>query len=306
MAIITSALLTALHSSCRMDVQRGQSRAVPMWDRVATEIQSSSERNTYGWLGRFPNLREWVGDRVIDDMKAHAYEITNKTYEATVGVLRDDIEDDNLGTYAPMMEEMGYGASVQVDQEVFGLMKIAETVTCYDGQSFFDTDHPVYANHDGTGDVTTVSNDDDGSSGTPGPAWSLLCTKRPLKPFIDRNRRAPEFVTKVDPRESDHVFMKNEVLRGVDRRFNVGCGLWQVACKSKAPLDSTTFAAAYQAMMEFKADGGQALGVVPDLLVVPPALKSAATATVEVPLTTGGASNTTYGWAETITVPWLA
>jgi phage major head subunit gpT-like protein len=38
MAIITSALLTALHTAYRTDFQRGQSRAAPLWDRVATEI----------------------------------------------------------------------------------------------------------------------------------------------------------------------------------------------------------------------------------------------------------------------------
>lgn len=69
-------------------------------------VPSSSKSNTYGWLGQFPSLREWVGKRVIKQMQAHGYVINNKTYEGTVGIPRDDFEDDNLGVYGPMFAEM--------------------------------------------------------------------------------------------------------------------------------------------------------------------------------------------------------
>ena len=38
-------------------------------------IKSTTKSNTYGWLGKFPSLRKWVGDRVIESMKAHGYQI---------------------------------------------------------------------------------------------------------------------------------------------------------------------------------------------------------------------------------------
>ncbi|MEM1344855.1 MAG: Mu-like prophage major head subunit gpT family protein [Pseudomonadota bacterium] len=308
MAIISPALLTSLHTSYKMDFQRGQARATPMWDRVATEIQSSAASNTYGWLGRFPSLRQWVGDRVIKDMKAHGYKIDNQTFEATIGIDRDDIEDDVLGTYSPMFEEMGYAATIQVDQAVYALLNAGDTTLCYDGQNYFDTDHPVFPNHDGTGTAETVSNYKDGTanSGTPGPAWFLLQTTRPLKPLIYQNRRAPEFVTKFDPQNSDHVFMKKEYLWGVDRRFSAGFGLWQFAYMSKEPLTSDTLQLAFQDMMAFKADGGTLLGVIPDLLVVPPALDGAATIAVKNMFDAAGASNKTYQKVDCATVPWLA
>ena len=34
---------------------------------------SSNAQNTYGWLGQFPKLREWVGDRVFRNMKEEGY-----------------------------------------------------------------------------------------------------------------------------------------------------------------------------------------------------------------------------------------
>jgi phage major head subunit gpT-like protein len=42
------------------------------YQKLATTIQSNTQSNTYGWLGDFPRLREWVGDRVVNDMKETA------------------------------------------------------------------------------------------------------------------------------------------------------------------------------------------------------------------------------------------
>src|SRR5690606_19449077 len=97
--IVTPSLLTALMTSFSKEYQAGQTMADPKWSMVASRVCSSSKGNTYGWLGQFPTFREWVGDRVIKDMKAHGYEISNKLFESTVGVARTDIEDDNIGAY---------------------------------------------------------------------------------------------------------------------------------------------------------------------------------------------------------------
>ena len=111
MAIVTDTLLSGLRTGFNAAFKRGAGRAPGHWQKVATRISSTNASNTYGWLGQFPKLSEWVGDRAVKDMKEHGYVITNKLYESTVGVKRTDIEDDNLGIYAPMFEEMGYAAA---------------------------------------------------------------------------------------------------------------------------------------------------------------------------------------------------
>lgn len=301
MAAITQALLTALNTGFRKNFQAGQAKAEPMWSRVATEVPSTDSSNTYGWLGQFPKMREWVGDRVVKDMKAHGYAVPNVSYEATVGIDRDDIEDDRYNTYGPMMEEMGYAAATEIDTRLWPLLGAGHTTACYDGQFFFDTDHPVYPNHDGTGVAVSVSNTTAGA----GAPWYVLCTKRPLKPLIVQMRRRAEFVTKFDPRNSDHVFMSKRFLWGVDMRFACGFGLWQFAHRSQATLNSDNIFAAIEAMMSIKADGGRPLGILPDTLVVPPSLEGEATKAVKVMMTDGGASNPTYQRLDVVTVPWL-
>lgn len=65
--------------------------------------------------------------------------------------------------------------------------------------------------------------------------WFLLCTKRPVKPFIFQNRRKPQLVAKDRPND-DNVFWEKEFVYGVDARCNAGYGLWQLAYGS----DGTT------------------------------------------------------------------
>lgn len=306
MAIITSALLVALRTGFKKQFQDAfdSTRAASFFNDVATVVPSTTASETYGWLGDFPDLREWVGDRVVRDMKESGYQIANKEWESTVGVRRPSIEDDSLGVYTPMMQSMGQSAARHPDRLIAQLMNTGTAGICYDGQNFFDTDHPVYANVDGTGAVATVSNYDAGDGvATP---WFLLDTSRPLRPFIFQERKKPEFEAKHDPSTSDVVFTSNLFQYGVYARHNVGFGLWQCAYMSRAPLTSANFDAAVRAMMEFRADGGNPLGISPNLLVVPPAHRAAANQVIKAITLDGGASNTNYDAVKVLVTPWLA
>ena len=302
--ITTAANVQALQVGFKKNFQDTftSTRALTAYENVATVIKSASKSETYGWLGKFPKMREWVGSRVVKDMEGFGYTIANKDFEATVGVDRNDIEDDNLGHYAPLMSEMGYSAAMQADELVFGLLANGRTTLCYDGQFFFDSDHPGF---DDDGNATTVSNVDAG--GDPGnPWWYLMDTSRPVKPIIFQERKVPEFVSKVSPRESDHVFMEKEFLHGVDSRCNVGFGLWQMAYASNQPLNGDTLDAAITAMRKIRDENGRPLGIRPNLLVVGPDLRSAANKTVKVMLGEGGASNSNYNAVEVLDTEWVA
>ena len=156
--IITPDALKALMTGFRKNYQDGLQIAKSQYKDIATVVPSSTKSNTYGWLGQWPGFREWVGDRAFNDMAAHSYAIANKHFESSVKVNRDDIEDDNIGIYAPLFTEMGRAAAAFPDQQVFELLKKGNATLCYDGQNFFDTDHPVFEKVDGTGNKTLVKN----------------------------------------------------------------------------------------------------------------------------------------------------
>jgi len=168
-----------------------------------------------------------------------------------------------------MLQELGRAAGEHPDQLIFALLAAGFASNCYDGQFFFDTDHPV---GDGaSGPVVSVSNMQAGA----GPAWFLLDTSRAIKPLIYQERRPYRLVSKDRP-EDDNVFTNKEFVYGCDGRSNAGYGLWQLAFGSKAELTPANYEAARAAMMAFKGDEGRPLNIRPDVLVAPPSLEGAA------------------------------
>ncbi len=303
MAIVTPALISALKTGFQKNFQDGLQTAESAWNRIATEINSTTASNTYGWLGQFPTFREWVGDRVLKDMAAQGYQIQNKLWESTVGVARTDIEDDNLGIYAPLFTEMGRAAGVQPDELVFALLKAGTTTLCYDGQNFFDAEHPVYPNVDGTGVAALVSNNDVPAV-SPGTPWYLLDTSRSIKPLIFQRRTQPELQALTSP-DDEAVFTSDLYRYGVRSRCNVGFGFWQMAHRSQQPLDAASFNTAVQAMQERKADGGRPLGIRPTLLVVPPSLRADALEVVKAERLANGATNVNREVVDVLVTPWV-
>lgn len=118
------------------------------WQRLAMRVDSSSPEETYAWLSGFGRMREWVGERVVRGLSAHGWTIRNKNWEYTISVHRDEILYDKLGLVRPRIEQMADAAARHRDQLIADLLIGGFAALCYDGQYFFDTDHP-----DGRGGV---------------------------------------------------------------------------------------------------------------------------------------------------------
>jgi len=303
--IITNTVLNGLRTALREEFRNRMLEldAKPIWKLLATVISSSTKSNTYGWLSAFPQMREWVGDRVIKSMAEAAYQIVNQKWESTLGVMRTDIEDDNLGQYRVMARHMADEFERFMNRKLAALISGGFANLCYDGQKFFDTDHPVYPNTDGTGAAASVSNII-GTGLETGAPWTLLCLSGSLKPFIAQQRTLPEFEEITDT-QNDSVFMKDTYLYGIRYRGSFGYGLWQQAVGSKAALNAANYEAARLAMQTFKRDGGDPLGITPTHLIVSPANESAARAILAKELINGGESNPNYHTAELVVVPHL-
>jgi len=273
------------------------------YPRVAMEVPSETRDETYAWLGDVPSMREWIGDREIKNLSAYGYTIRNKDFELTVSVPRNDMEDDRIGVYKPMFEDLAYSARRNPDKLVFGLFPKAFTEKCFDGTPFIGDSHPsgiagknklVQSNkgiHKLTPEaygaartqmMTLVDNQGEALYIVPdllivapqkeaiartivmadeihkevniykGTAdllvvpelaknpeqWFLLCTKRPVKPFIFQNRRKAQLIAK-DAAKEDNVFFNREFIYGVDSRCNAGYGLWQLAFGSTGETAAT-------------------------------------------------------------------
>lgn len=296
--IINRANLDAVRTGFNTAFKDGLGMAQPQYQRVCTTVPSSTKEQKYGWLGKVPNVREWIGGRAVQSLQESDYSIREKPWELTIGVDRDDIETDNIGIYAPLFTEMGRSTAAFWDTLVWALLKAGFATNCYDGQYFFDTDHPVL---DADGNPQSVANTD-GGAGTP---WFLLDVSRAIKPIILQKRKDFQFVSK-DKETDDNVFDNKEFVYGADARANVGFGFWQFAWGSKQTLDADHYKAARAALMGMKGDYGRPLGVQPNLLVVGPADEGAGRKLLQSEYGGGGETNPWKGTAELLVVPWLA
>ncbi|HBL49647.1 MAG TPA: head protein [Ruminiclostridium sp.] len=291
--IISSETINSVFHSFNTVFNMAFAAAEVRYLKVAMEVPSETRDETYAWLGATPSMREWISEREIKNLATYDYTIKNRDFELTVSVPRNDIEDDRIGVYKPIMQDLAYSAKLHPDKLVFELFPKAFTEKCFDGKPFISDQHkPLYSNakiaeqsNKGTSKLTpdsygaarsqmmTLMNDegeplyiipdllvvapqneavarkilmaDEIQQGTniykdtaellvvpelaTHPAqWFLLCTKRPIKPFIFQNRRKPQLVPKDNPSD-DNVFFQKEYIYGVDSRCNAGYGLWQLA-----------------------------------------------------------------------------
>lgn len=277
MANVTPDLVKALFVGFGKNFKEGLAKAPSQYSKIATAVKSTTASNTYAWLGQMPGLSEWIGDRTITAIQTHGYSIVNKSWASAVEIAETDIEDDNVGVYSPLIEELGRAAGEKPDELVFGALKAGFTTPCYDGQYFFDTDHPVGGNVDGTNPVS-VSNVT--GSGEIDKAWYLLDCSRALKPIIYQERKAAKPAEITDPND-EKVFMKGMYTYGVDSRSNVGYGFWQMAHAVRDELNADNLWAAIEAMRAVRGDGNKRLGIKPTHLVVPPALEAVAVKLLE-------------------------
>ncbi|GKS87153.1 Mu-like prophage major head subunit gpT family protein [Acidovorax sp. SUPP1855] len=294
--IVNQSNLAILNQAFSAAFRGGLASAAPMWSQCATLVPSTTSEQKYGWLGKITKFREWIGERQYQNLVQHDYAVKNKTWENTVQVSRDEIEDDQYGVYSPVIEQLGQDAALHPDEMVFGLLKAGFATPCYDGQYFFDTDHPVGA----PGAQVSVSNFQ-GGSGTP---WFLLDTSKVLKPVIYQKRREYQITPKTSLTD-DNVFSQNQFIWGADGRGNVGFGLWQLAYSSREALNVDSYADARASHQSIVGDNGKPLVIRSQELWVPPSLEQAALEVVTAERLANGATNVMRNLSKVVVCPWL-
>ena len=273
--------------------------ASSLYMRIAEVIPSGSDEEVYGWLGKIPGMKRWEGERVVERLRLHDYKLANEDFEDTIQVDRNRIEDDRYGVYGPLFRRLGAAVAAHPDEMVWPKLKAGFSETCYDGQYFFDTDHPVL---DADGGETSVSNDGGGS----GTAWFLAQLGGVMKPMIFQRRKSADNIVRKDRDEDDNVFFERQLIYGAHCRDVTGFGEWQCIWGSKQTLNAANYNAGREALIGMKGDYGRPLGVMPDTLIVPPALEQEAREIVINERAADGATNTWRGTAELLVVPWLA
>lgn len=296
--MITASSLAALQQGFNAAFLQGFGSVKPSWDQVAMRVPSSTKTENYGWMKDLPGMREWVGQRVIHNLESAGAQLTNKNYEHTLGVDRNDIEDDRLGIYSPMFSMQGEIVAAHPDALVWGMLPTGFAVKGFDGQYYFDTDHVGYT---AAGAEASWSN----TGGGAGAPWFLMDLSRQyMKPMIFQERKAAEFVS-LNRATDPNVFLERQYLFGAEARYVAGFGFHQLAYGSKATLDAAAFAAARLALETQRRPDGSPLPVLATHLVCGPSRRAEAEVILKKEYLTAGETNINYKAVELIVSPWL-
>ena len=141
--IITPQSLRGIYIGFNTIFNKALEEAKPLYTEVATITPSTTDSETYAWLNDIPSMREWVGEREVQNISASGYTIKNKPFESTFGINREEFDDDRLGVYSPIIQEYAQNAVNYIDDLVFGLLKRGFINLCFDGKPFFSDSHEI-------------------------------------------------------------------------------------------------------------------------------------------------------------------
>lgn len=109
--------------------------------RLFYPIQTSNPEEVLSIMKGIPQMREWVGDRLVKNLTRKQIPIEKKDWEATIGVNVDDLKFDKLDQVRAQIRLMARSYVAHFVKFAKDLMLGGFTSNAYDGQFFFDTDH---------------------------------------------------------------------------------------------------------------------------------------------------------------------
>jgi len=122
-----------------MRLEQGEGQTwIPLVSNLFTSDQESEE---YKWLGQTTPMRKWVGGRQATKVREQGFIIKNERYEATLEILKDDLDRDKTGQILLRIGELAQRTNAHWGKLLSQLILDGAAKLAYDGQFFFDTDH---------------------------------------------------------------------------------------------------------------------------------------------------------------------
>lgn len=123
---------------------QGAYSAVPkFFEDYCTTMPSNTTFQLYHWIAQLPGMKEWIGERQLNNAVLRNYSLKNKDYEDSVRLDKFLVEDDQYGAFGPTVQAFGDSVGRWEDEQMGDIVENAITALCYDGQPFFSTSHPV-------------------------------------------------------------------------------------------------------------------------------------------------------------------
>lgn len=140
MSLVTSDFLAGLMTNYRAIFKKALDETFDefqLYKEIATQIPSTTDKESYAWLGANPTMSEWKDKRIIKAPHPFDYTLTNKHYEGTIGVNRDTYEDDKYGIIAPRIQGLAKRAIRHYNEMVISALDDGASNVAFDGSNFF-------------------------------------------------------------------------------------------------------------------------------------------------------------------------
>ncbi|TWT57249.1 Mu-like prophage major head subunit gpT [Thalassoglobus neptunius] len=160
------AAATAIVNNLTATFDASARAANPFYPEISFTRPSTRNEEKYGWVGDFPGMREWLGERKFNELRAATYTLENKHWESSMSIKKTDMEDDNMGLYPGIMQNLGAEATHHPDELFVTALENGETDLGFDGQAFFDTDHSWGSSGTQSNDLTYNASDPDAVTDT--------------------------------------------------------------------------------------------------------------------------------------------
>lgn len=141
--LIKNATIEQVNTAVITRFREAITQSVVQMPELATVVPSTTPLNTYGWWDQVPGMREWIGEREVQNIKENAYQLLNRFYEFTLGALREHIEDSNLGNLTLALNYVSEAIRTWKDDILFAALQAGTSQVTFDAVPFFSTTHPL-------------------------------------------------------------------------------------------------------------------------------------------------------------------
>lgn len=242
------------------------------------------ETGTYGaeglllaYLSAMPGMVPFGETRQIKHIKEKGVRLTGETYESTIGVSVNIINDGLLSSASKLGSHYGDVARSHPPEKSFGTLK-SNAISEFDGKPFFAQDHNMQFTlaKDGNGQVIetvtkTASNDIVAAEGEEGAFTWYLAADTTIGEYKTRDSEEMTLEMPGIDSASDRTFLTDEVLIGLRTREICELGCWFTCVRSNKPLTYETLKEAKQLLESYTNSEGRPLSLKAKYLVVPSA-----------------------------------
>ncbi|MCM2373908.1 Mu-like prophage major head subunit gpT family protein [Aporhodopirellula aestuarii] len=141
MAIVQNALYANVAQKVRHRVETQLENFTDIVPDLCMTVPSDTDIEEYDWMGAMPTVVEWLGDQTFSQIRSAGHTLRNRDWVNGIRLPKKKIDDGKTGYFDNLADRLAGTFRKHPSGLLLDMMAELETIECFDGQPFFDTDH---------------------------------------------------------------------------------------------------------------------------------------------------------------------